>query len=150
MVSPPQESLLDLTSPPTHGFTPAPPLITTPIQDPETTKGEKRTLTSPEEVQEAVRRRVMARRKDVPPIGGLLLSASPPATATHSAPPPAPVPRDFDKAEELTSATVERLAGLATASTQRGNGHTTRVTSRQHSPWVYSHLVKLIEGTKRS
>uniref|UniRef100_A0A2A4JA82 Uncharacterized protein n=1 Tax=Heliothis virescens TaxID=7102 RepID=A0A2A4JA82_HELVI len=60
----------------------------------------------------------MARRKDIPPIGWLLLSASPPATTTHSAPPPAPAPRDLDKAEELTSASVERLAGLATASTQ--------------------------------
>ncbi|XP_063899514.1 uncharacterized protein LOC126054472 [Helicoverpa armigera] len=82
--------------------------------------GEKRLLSSPEEVQEAVRRRILSvsRRKEVPPIGGLIVGPSPaPATPQDTAP-------HQDQAgkvaplTDLVNASVECLAGLATASTQ--------------------------------
>ncbi|XP_047040083.1 uncharacterized protein LOC124644637 [Helicoverpa zea] len=79
--------------------------------------GEKRLLSSPEEVQEAVRRRILS-SKEVPPIGGLIVGPSPaPATPQDTAP-------HQDQASKVTplkdliNASVECLAGLATASTQ--------------------------------
>ncbi|PZC73931.1 hypothetical protein B5X24_HaOG208503 [Helicoverpa armigera] len=76
--------------------------------------GDKRSamLTSPEDVQAAVRRRVNERkvaRDGMPPIGGLL---SRPAS-------PAATPRQPQaQVDQLADAPLEQLAGMATASTQ--------------------------------
>lgn len=98
-------------------------------ESPEDERGAKRLLSSPEEIQEAVRRRTQAKRPvrtDVPPIGGLLSGL--PKTTT---PPPASGSEDEDEEEErqpkecglgdtdpLATAPIVKLAGLATASTK--------------------------------
>lgn len=102
------EDILDNSVPPQEA-TPAkgPAAVAGTLPQP----GEKRHLSSPEEVQEAVRRRIQGKRnKEVPPIGGLLLgqTASPAATPRQ---PQAVV-------DQLADAPLEQLAGMATASTQ--------------------------------
>lgn len=84
----------------------------------------KRGLTSPEEVQEAVRRRIAAvrmGRSDAPPMGGIQLRAarspSPPCSE-RGAEGGAPTEKWVGPADPVTSAPVEHLAGLATASTR--------------------------------
>ncbi|KAF9799372.1 hypothetical protein SFRURICE_019315 [Spodoptera frugiperda] len=84
----------------------------------------KRGLSSPEEVQEAVRRRIAAvrvGRKEVPPMGGIQLRAarspSPPCSE-QGAEEGAPTEKWVGPADPVTSAPVEQLAGLATASTK--------------------------------
>uniref|UniRef100_A0A2H1VP52 SFRICE_041618 n=1 Tax=Spodoptera frugiperda TaxID=7108 RepID=A0A2H1VP52_SPOFR len=84
----------------------------------------KRGLSSPEEVQEAVRRRIAAvrmGRKEVPPMGGIQLRAarspSPPCSE-QGAEEEAPTENWVGPADPVTSAPVEQLAGLATASTK--------------------------------
>ena len=98
-------------------------LATPPSDAPPTTS--KRTLSSPEEVQEAVRRRLGTKRvvrNDVPPIGGILMAGpaamAPLPTAAAS---PTPVPTkalDDPDVDPLAGASIERLAGMATAATR--------------------------------
>lgn len=90
-----------------HSRERSPPLVAAPLP------GEKRALSSPEDVQEALRRKVQSRkalRIDVaaPPICGLL-TTTPTEDRTE---------RTKMEVDELTKASVETLTGIATASTR--------------------------------
>lgn len=81
----------------------------------------KRPLASPQEVQEAVRRRVASRRPQVPPIGGILttpLQAATPLAASVTSAPPTETPCEAQSGnrqeqESLASRSKEQLMDLA-------------------------------------
>ena len=103
------------STPPLSLMDSSPPCAETPLLP---QAGEKRHLASPEEVQEAMRRRVANRRREVPPIGGILAAEAAQPRREECAVAATASAVQLGEADSLVAASVELLAGLATSSTR--------------------------------